>query len=87
MLNLAGHEECDKFIRKELGEAGIKTQELDQQDIGEVPYYVYGEIGEIRFERAWTYWVVKGKVPMNIAENLYADPVGKVDVQIGRAHV
>jgi hypothetical protein len=34
------------------------------------------------FCRAWYYWIVTGFVPLHVAEELYADPIGKKDVRV-----
>lgn len=41
-----------------------------------------GRLGSIAFKRAWTYWVTEGLVPMAVAEELYADPVGVTDIRV-----
>jgi hypothetical protein len=37
----------------------------------------------LEFTRACRYWVVKGKVPIAVAEELYKTPVGKTDIRAG----
>ncbi len=32
--------------------------------------------------RAWYYWVVECRMPLEIAKALYADPVGKTDIRV-----
>lgn len=34
------------------------------------------------FMRAWYYWVVMGSVPLEVAQEMYANPIGKKDVRI-----
>lgn len=76
MKNLAGKSACevDMQITEELREAGIEWFEC-QRHSGEVAYGGVGEIdgplGRIRFERRRYYWSAKGRVPMDLAEELY----------------
>lgn len=74
-------EDCDRFILHELARSGIKPLEIERTT-GEVPYSFVGTLGDIRFTRAWRYWMVKCKIPLAVAEALYADPVGKGDVRV-----
>lgn len=50
----------------------------------EVPYHVIGNLGDGKFifKRAWYYWMVKGNVPIKIANQLYKDPLGEKDVRV-----
>lgn len=80
MINLAGNKKCDRFIKEELTLAGIPIIEAVAK--GEVPYTVEGILGSFKFSRAWYYWVVYGPVPLDIAEKLYADPIGRKDVRV-----
>jgi hypothetical protein len=89
MRNLAGKKEntfCDEEIRLELDRAGIKVVDVDQSE-GEVQYSVIGELvtsyGTITFRRAWNYWMVDCKVPLELAKKIYAHPEGKVSVRAG----
>lgn len=81
MKNLAGNKDCDLFVADELRRARIESGECVCQT-GEVPSLLQGNIGEIRFLRAWTYWTARGPVPISIARQLYADPVGMTDVRV-----
>jgi len=76
MINLAGNKDCDTVIIKELRRAGI---ELVNVELGntEVPFTIVGKFDNFLFKRAWTYWIVEGEVPLDIAKRLYADPIGK----------
>ena len=56
MKNLAGKQDCDKYIRAELLLAGIHAVDGDYSR-GEVPYSVTGMIHGWHFRRAWYYWV------------------------------
>ena len=82
MKNLAGRKDCDKFIKQELTEAGIEIVLLPEPTSREVPFSISGRLRNFTFERAWYYWVVKGDVPLHIAKELYADPVGCKDVRV-----
>ena len=107
MINLAGVEKCDAYIREELEKAGIDIYNLVEPGQTEVPYTLFGAIGgepmsesdksfmkrrgltieiiskfsSFTFERAWTYWMVEGYVPLNIAVEMYADPNGVKDIR------
>jgi len=80
LYNLAGNENCDYFIKAELTLAGIDM--VQEKDRGEVPAKIKGKLGNFKFSRAWTYWIVKGDVPLSVAEELYADPVGVKYVRV-----
>jgi hypothetical protein len=82
MRNLAGDPDCDRFIRDELQRALIPIKELDTPQKGEVPAKLQGELGPYTFERAWYYWIVRGDVPLAVAQELYQHPVGKADVRV-----
>ncbi len=83
MKNLAGVKECDATIMEELEKAGILPFNIARENENtEVPYGVIGRLGDFEFRRAWYYWVVKGSVPLNVAEEMYNDPTGKKDVRV-----
>jgi len=78
MINLAGRKDCDSYIEKELREAGVQLRKVKPDLIhNEVPYSIEGKLGEFKFSRAWTYWVVDGEVPLYVAEEIYATYDGK----------
>ena len=81
MKNLAGVPMCDVYIRAELEAAGIPIVEVPL-DNTEVPYRLIGQLGNFEFRRAWYYWIVSGRVPLEIAKELYANPIGKKDVRV-----
>jgi len=81
MKNLAGVQECDKDIRKELTEAGIRMVAVPKGNT-EVPFSVIGQLSYFTFRRAWYYWVVEGDVPLAVAQEMYATEVGKRDVRV-----
>jgi hypothetical protein len=80
--NLAGVAECDKDIRRELERARIEVVE-GPRSTHEVAASLTGKLGAFMFIRAWYYWVVSGPVPIEVARQLYADPVGVTDVRSG----
>lgn len=78
MINLAGKKDCDFYIKVELTRCGIPIEDSPRSSaISEVPYSLQGKIktnnGDLVFTRAWRYWVVKGEVPLDVANKLYAD--------------
>lgn len=81
MKNLAGVLECDDFIRIELEKARIQIVQGERVD-HEVAYSITGQLGNFHFRRAWYYWVATGPVPLAIAKELYADPIGKTDIRV-----
>lgn len=82
MENLAGISSCDIVIKAELENAGI-TVVRTEQNRGEVSYSITGEIpGEFTMFRLWTYWVIDGYVPLNVANILYSTDIGKKNIQV-----
>ncbi len=82
MKNLAGDDNCDREIRRELERARIEIVE-GERSTHEVPASLTGKLGPFTFRRAWYYWVAEGPMPIKMARELYADPVGKDDVRVG----
>lgn len=84
MKNLAGRPtpEVDAAIEQELTRCGIEVVRNQPIDNPEVKSTLRGRLGELRFTRAWRYWIVLGKVPLEVAEKLYTDPVGKMDIRV-----
>jgi hypothetical protein len=80
MRNLAGSTEADDYIRRELERSRVSAVEVECGS-GEVPYSVIGRLGAFVFTRGWSYWVVTGPVPLIVAEELHADPVGCTDIR------
>ena len=72
--------ECDPYIELELKLAGINVVEKETK--GEVPTKYIGELEGFTFERAWYYWIVKGNVPLELANEMYENPIGKKDVRV-----
>lgn len=86
MINLAGRPESDRQVALELDECGVPIH-VDRDAVGEVPTILYGRLPAVSrphfvFRRAWYYWVVRGEVPLSVAKELYADPVGQKDVRV-----
>ena len=83
MKNLAGNEECDQQIKHELTSAGIDLINYKPKDQrSEVPWGIVGRLGPFIFKRAWYYYVVTGgRVPLYIAQEIYAHDHGKSDVR------
>lgn len=82
MKNMAGNRECDRVLQEELERAGIAIVRGERR-LDEVPATITGKLGPFTFERAWYYWRVKGPMPLDVARELYADPVGRQDVRVG----
>lgn len=82
MRNLAGDSHCDASIRDELEAVNVPLIKGEASK-GEVPATLAGSLGPFTFRRAWYYWVVYGPMPLAIAEELYADPIGANEVRAG----
>lgn len=82
MKNLAGVVACDEYIRRELERARIPAVDVERVRHPDVSYSVIGKLGPFEFRRAWYYWTVDGPVPLDVARELYEDPVGKEDVRV-----
>lgn len=68
--------------RTALKAAGIPVVELDPFPGDRVGYT--GKLGPFTFTRSHSYyWIVKGPVPIDVANELYADYIGKKDVRSG----
>lgn len=83
MLNLAGQTtgHANAYIEDELTEAHIHMLKTHVSK-GEVRASIVGSHGLFEFVRAWSYWIVKGPVPIDIAWEMYCDPRGKDDVRV-----
>lgn len=79
----------DREIEKELLQAGITpVRHTVLVDHPEVFTHLTGRLetqwGPFRFHRNWYYWAVDNiRVPLPLAEQMYADPIGKQDVRCG----
>lgn len=82
LRNLAGHINPDFAIEEELRRCRIGAIR-GERSAGEVGASITGWLGPFTFRRAWRYWVAEGRVPLHVAEELYADPVGITDVRAG----
>lgn len=81
MKNLAGRSDCNESIEHELTKCRIEIIRNQPQE-GEVPSSLRGKLGNFVFFRAWRYWIARGNVPLEVAKELYDDPVGKEDVRV-----
>lgn len=81
MQNIAGHPESTEICTRELTRCRIEVVP-ESEPIGEPKALVSGRLGSFTFTRAWYYWCVKGNVPLAVAEELYADPVGVTDIRV-----
>lgn len=84
--NLAENKGCDPIISGELAKAGITEISLPSRMISEVPASKIGLLIKdnkpvFQFTRAWYYWVAEGEVPLEIAKELWNNPIGKKDVR------
>ena len=73
MNNLAGIEDCDKFIQKELERAGVEPIIVPKKRT-EVPYKYVGRVGNWVLTRAWKYWVVRAEgkgLPLDVATKMH----------------
>jgi hypothetical protein len=70
LKNLAGVNDCDIFIERELEEADIEILNVNRKNC-EVPYTKEGRLKHYRFKRAWIYWVVEGITSLRIAKIIY----------------
>jgi hypothetical protein len=81
--NLAGKDTVrnDKQILLELTRCGIAAEPFDCGS-SEVQCTLRGRMGGTVFTRAWTYWIVSTHMPLNIAQRMYAHPVGVTDIRV-----
>lgn len=73
MENLARREydsDADKKVKEELQIAGIPIVRVGLIN-NEVKTYYIGILNGFVFIRAWSYWVVKGNMPLEYANHLY----------------
>jgi hypothetical protein len=83
MRNLAGDKQSDAVIRRELERCRILVVDRDVKcGNPEVAQTITGNLPGFEIHRAWYYWVVSGRVPLAVAQEIYADPVGKTDVRV-----
>lgn len=83
MLNLAGAQEADKHIKLELERARIPIEQVELDPVhNEVPYTLIGRLGNVSFRRLWYYWESQGAIPLEVARELYEDPVGATDIRV-----
>lgn len=82
MKNLSGDKNCDADIEVELMRAKIDIVRADHSAQAKVPARLTGKLGPFVFERGWYYWTVRGPMPLDLAEQMYADPISATDVCI-----
>ncbi len=87
MKNLAEDRRCDITIAKELGLARVAAETLPKPLRHEVPTSLIGILMKgpncvFRLRRATCYWVVVGEVPLEVAQELYDDPLGRSSVRV-----
>jgi len=75
--------EAETVARHELMTAGIDIIKLHEAQQGELAITIMGKLADISFNRSHHYWCAKGRIPLAVAELLYADPVGRRDLRIG----
>jgi hypothetical protein len=82
VVNLAGvsAERANLVVLQELGRAGVPEVVVDPG--GEVLATFGGRLGTFTFCRAWYYWVVGGRVPLDAVVEMYQHPAGRHDVRI-----
>lgn len=65
-----------------LRRCGVTDVEEREYDRDASRKYVFGKLNGFTFRFQNYYWVVKGTVPITIAEELYEHPVGKTDIRV-----
>jgi len=79
--------DCDQVIRAELVAAGIHIVKHREPLRTEVPATISGKLvlrdqPVAAFVRGWYYWKVDCSVPLEVAEEIHANPVGVKDVRV-----
>lgn len=79
MINLAGKQDADKYIKEELYLAGIEAIDVGGKVNSEVPYSIIGRIGSWTLKRAWYYWIatverLEDGLPLDVAVKLHETP-------------
>lgn len=78
--NLAG-QDGNKTIREELTRCRIRIIESENQIQGEVETNLYGKLLGFTFKRLWCYYLVDCLLPIEIARELYKNPVATTDIR------
>jgi hypothetical protein len=74
--------DTNEAVRSELAVADIPSIACtDLVENSEVPTNLTGKLGDFTFNRLWTYWSAHGKVPLAVAEELYATEVGRKSIR------
>lgn len=83
MRNLAGNDRAmnDQQILKELQRCGINSETWDCGR-SEVQCSLRGRLVGTVFTRAWTYWMVDTRVPLDMAKRMRVHPVGMTDIRV-----
>lgn len=68
-----GTEETRAAVRAELGRVGIDYNGATDP---------HASLGRFKFNRRWRYWRIEGAVPLAVAQELYAHPVGRAGVRV-----
>lgn len=64
--------ETDRQVAQELSLADIKLDRLfSLQPNSEVMTSIQGKLGDFKFVRAWTYWMVTGPMPIETAKEIF----------------
>ncbi len=83
MKNLAGDPNAETHIESELSLCGVPIVLLPKHKRGEVPSPIWGKLGNFTFYRAWTYYIVSGMVPFDIAMEIFQTVIGSRYVRAG----
>lgn len=83
MINLVGDPNAGQIVIKELIDAKINVIVCEKCLKHEVSVPFAGQYRSFSFVRAWYYWVVTGKVPLEVAKVLYNESgIGKEDIRV-----
>lgn len=75
LQNLKGDPNVDFFTRQELERCGIPVEETDPSE-SEIHCSLMGRLGDFEIIRRADAYEVRGKVPIEVAEKIFDDPVG-----------
>jgi hypothetical protein len=84
LRNLAGDKGAEASILDELGAAGVEAVDNGEDfNNGEAPSRFTGRLGStITMRRLWYCWAVQCRVPIEVADEMWAHPVGYRDVRV-----
>lgn len=91
MKNLAGHNESNMYIQRELEKANIPVEKIEKKS-GECQYTIIGKLKNWTFTRAWRYWIAEtdeeNALPLSIALEMhyekYPDEMFDHDQEFGK---